>query len=351
MPPGEKPRTSGPRFVIVGASTFQGKEVKEVIEDRWPLADLKLLDDDATIGQLAEAAGEATFIQPVTPENFLFADFAIFACEAAFTLRHWKSAQEAGCSIVDISGALSAEPSANYPLFLSWLGGEAQSPTRAPDLALTGFCIPHPIAMMTALLMQRAERAGKLITASAQIFRPVSDLGKAAMDELHQQTVQLLAFQSQPREIFDQQLTFNMLTQYGGEAKVKMKDLVLTLRDQLRKMLGNEATLPAFQVLQAPLFHGQSVGLYIEYANAIEFQGVVHALDGEHVSITPPDEEPPNHVSAVGQDDIQLTVRQDANRPNGYWLWAVADNLRLAALMAAECITVLSASRPSRNIQ
>src|SRR5271168_2716812 len=129
MPQEKNARSSGPRFVIVGASTFQGKEVKEVIEDRWPSSNLKLLDDDATIGQLAEAAGEATFIQPVTRDNFEFADFVIFASDAAFTLLHWKSAQEAGCSIVDISGALSAEPSANYPMFLSWLGGDERSPS------------------------------------------------------------------------------------------------------------------------------------------------------------------------------------------------------------------------------
>src|SRR5277367_5787055 len=113
MPKVKTPRDSGPRFVIVGASTFQGKEVKEVIEDRWPASNLKLLDDDATIGQIAEAAGEATFIQPVTRDNFEFADFAVFASDAAFTRLHWKSAQEAECSIVDLSGALTAEPSAN----------------------------------------------------------------------------------------------------------------------------------------------------------------------------------------------------------------------------------------------
>jgi aspartate-semialdehyde dehydrogenase len=325
--------------------------VKEVIEDRWPTANLKLLDDDATIGQLTEAAGEATFIQPVTPENFEFADFAIFACDAAFTLRHWKSAQEAGCSIVDLSGALTAEPSAHFPMFLSWLGGNEHSPARTPDLSLTGFCVPHPIAMMTALLIQRVQDAGKMLFASAQLFRPVSDVGKAAMDELHLQTVQLLAFQSQPRDIFDQQLTFNLLTQYGGEAKVKMKDLVLTVRDQLRMMLGNEALLPAFQMIQAAIFHGQSVALYVEYAESADFHSVVASLEGEHVKIALPDEEPPNHVSTVGQDAIELTVRQDANRANGYWIWAVADNLRFAALMAADCVALLSASRPSRNIQ
>jgi hypothetical protein len=42
------------------------------------------------------------------------------------------------------------------------------------------------------------------------------------MDELHQQTVSLLSFQSLPREQYDAQVAFNLLPSLGDAAKVKL---------------------------------------------------------------------------------------------------------------------------------
>ena len=42
------------------------------------------------------------------------------------------------------------------------------------------------------------------------------------MDELHQQTVSLLSFQSLPREQYDAQVAFNLLPALGDAAKVNL---------------------------------------------------------------------------------------------------------------------------------
>ena len=46
------------RVAIVGASTLKGKELKEVLEDsNFPAVDVKLLDDEESLGQL-DSVGE-----------------------------------------------------------------------------------------------------------------------------------------------------------------------------------------------------------------------------------------------------------------------------------------------------
>src|ERR1051325_8176763 len=48
------------RVAIVGAATLKGKELKDVLEERnFPAVDIKLLDDDESLGQLAREAGSA----------------------------------------------------------------------------------------------------------------------------------------------------------------------------------------------------------------------------------------------------------------------------------------------------
>ncbi len=54
------------------------------------------------------------------------------------------------------------------------------------------------------------------------MLEPASEFGRAAMDELHQQTVSLLSFQGMPRAIYDAQAAYNLLSGLGENAKVSL---------------------------------------------------------------------------------------------------------------------------------
>src|SRR5438067_10076850 len=78
------------RVAIVGAGTLKGKELKDALDERkFPAVEIKLLDDDESLGQLDAVGDEPTFIQSVRPEHFEHLDFAFFAAEADFTRRKW----------------------------------------------------------------------------------------------------------------------------------------------------------------------------------------------------------------------------------------------------------------------
>src|SRR5207247_7370821 len=99
------------RLAIVGAGTLKGKEVAEVLEDRnFPSLDVKLLDDDESLGQLEAVKDEITFIQNVRSEQFEHIDFTFFASDQECTRRNWKVARTAGSAIVDLSFSLGDDP-------------------------------------------------------------------------------------------------------------------------------------------------------------------------------------------------------------------------------------------------
>jgi aspartate-semialdehyde dehydrogenase len=102
--------------------------------------------------------------------------------------------------------------------------------------------------------------------------------------------------------------------------------------------------------VQAPVFHGHVFSVYLETEKPLAIKDLSHALAGEHVVITSP-EDTPNNVSAAGQGDILVALSSDANHKNGVWLWAAIDNLRVSALTAAECAEAMTASRPRGQIQ
>ena len=75
------------------------------------------------------------------------------------------------------------------------------------------------------------------------------------------------------------------------------------------------------------------------------------AMAGDHVTIPGAEEDPTSNVSAAGQADVQLELKLDPVQPNGVWLWAAVDNLRISALTAVEIAESMTASRPTGKIQ
>lgn len=368
------------KVAIVGAATLKGKELKETLEDRnFPSTEILLLDDDDASGQLDVVRDEATFIHAVVRDSFDDVDLAFFASSEDFTLKNWKQAQKSGAAIVDLSYALEAERTLRVRS--PWLDREltareinarghgtgthqpsaAATPTTLPtgfpnlDLETTAVVVAHPAATMLALLMVRLQKAGALRTASATVFDPVSEQGKRGMDELHQQTLNLLSFQSMPKDVYDMQIAFNLLSRYGEEAKASLEQVTDRIARHFAHITRGKAQLPALQVLQAPTFHGHAISLYFETETKTTAQELQAAIAGDHINVVSQDEDGPSNVTAAGQDEILVSLRADrnggANGDRGFWLWAAGDNLKISAITALECALVLAAARPSGKIQ
>lgn len=337
------------RVAIVGAATLKGKELKEVLEDRnFPASGISLLDDDEALGQLDAVGDEATFIQAVRPEHFHGADFTFFASDPAFTRKHWKLARDAGSAIVDLSYALEDEP--GTAVRAPWLERELHEQPPAA-LETPAAVIAHPAAVVTALLLVRAQRAAAIRRAVVSVFEPASEQGRRGMDELHEQTVNLLSFHQLPKEVFDAQLAFNMLGRYGGSAPVTLEHVERRILSHYERIVAGRAPVPSLVLLQAPIFHAHTFSVYLEMETPVANGDLAEALAGEHVAVARQAEDSPTNVGAAGQDDIQVALRRDRRHENGFWVWAAADNLRLAALTAVDCAASLAASRPKGKVQ
>src|SRR5215472_13729248 len=98
------------RVAIVGAASLKGREIKDVLSERnFPTHDVRLLDDDESLGQLEAVGDEPTFIQSVLPEHMEGVDFTFFASDDKFTRGTWNLARKAASDIIDLSYGLEAE--------------------------------------------------------------------------------------------------------------------------------------------------------------------------------------------------------------------------------------------------
>jgi aspartate-semialdehyde dehydrogenase len=337
------------RAAIVGAASLKGKEVAEMLNERnFPAADIRLLDDDEAMGQLEAMGDEISFIQRVRAEQFENVDFTFFASDEECTRRNWKDARDAGSAIIDLSAALENEAGASVRSV--WIERElGQIPT--PELQ-PGPCVSaHPVAVTLALLLLRANKTGAIRRAVATIFEPASEHGQRGMDELHQQTVNLLSFQSLPKDVYDAQVAFNMVARYGQKSQPALDSVEDRVSRHYRKIAGGSAPLPSLLLLQAPVFHSHALAVFLEMDAPVDVQAVSQALAGDHITIPGVEEDSPSNVSSAGQADVQLSLKIDPVQSNGIWLWAAADNLRISALTAVECAESMTATRPTGKIQ
>jgi aspartate-semialdehyde dehydrogenase len=346
----EPARSSGLyRVAIVGAGTLKGKEVAEALDARnFPSVDVKLLDDDESLGQLEAIRDEVTFIQKVRAEEFRNVDVTFFASDPDCTRRTWKIARDSGSAIVDLSFALEDEPEAvvRSPWVERQLGQ-----TMVPELQPGPSVIAHPASVVLALLALRVQKAAQVKRIVATVFEPASEHGQPGMDELHQQTVNLLSFQQLPKNIFDTQVAFNLVSRYGEQSAPALSAVESRVLKHYRRIAGKDAPLPSLLLVQAPIFHGHAFAIHVEIEQVADVESISQALAGEHVIMTHGAEDAPTNVNAAGQDDIQVSVLPDANQATGFWLWVAADNLRIAAFTAVECAETIVATRPRGKIQ
>lgn len=338
------------KIAIVGASTLLGKELKEALSDSTlAAANFVLLDEEAE-GQLDQVGDEVTFIQTITVGSFDHADFTFFCGSEDQTRRHWQHARQAGSTVIDLSGALDREK--GVVVRAPWIGEEA-----APvDLLTPAVAAAHPAALALALLMDRLKQAAPVKFAAATVMLPASEFGRAAMDELHQQTVSLLSFQSLPRATYDAQAAYNMLSGMGEGAKVNMGSVEERIRRHYQSLTGGRGPALTLQTIHAPVFHGHTFLIAVELERPVERIALEEALSGDHVDLVLEDTDSPSNLAATGQDDVLVRLRPDAGARNPslisrMWLWAASDNLRIQAQNAVACALDLRRMRPQGKVQ
>jgi aspartate-semialdehyde dehydrogenase len=339
------------KIAIAGASTLLGRELKDVISES-PLAAARfaLLDEEDARGQLDQVGDEVTVIQGFGPDAFERVDFTFLCGSEALTRMYWSQALRSGSTVLDLSGALDQE--AGVLVRAPWLGSEA----AAADLFTPAVVPAHPAAVTLGLLLERVQQAAPVRVAAATVMLPASEFGRGAMDELHQQTVSLLSFQSLPRAIFDAQAAYNLLGGLGESTAIGLAGAEARIRRHYESLSAGRWPKLAMQVVLAPVFHGLTFSILAELERPVEISALEEALGGEHVDLVLEDTDSPSNLAATGQNDVLVRLRpeqttRNPNQTSRVWLWAAADNLRLHAQNAIDCAMDLRKLRPKGTVQ
>jgi aspartate-semialdehyde dehydrogenase len=357
-----KNSAGGFRVGVVGASSLLGKELLAVLEERkFPTSRLVTpgaLDDSEPDLPVLDLGGglEAAIAEADVGESDL--DFVFLAApirksakkgktEAAEEISFLQSTQRLAnatqCKVIDMSECLAHEAGGVLSVPLLDRGNNAGEGME-PGATARFFRSAHPATIIISSILLRLGARFPIKSAVAQVFGPVSEIGTQAIDELQKQTLNLLTFQKIPQSVFGTQLAFNLLPRLGRSRGTPIHDLGSQIQKELAAYLGGRATMPALRVVYGPVFHSLACSLYIDLVQPATAEALTQALTGPPISVRKNSEAPPTQVEVAGSSEIFVdALVPDAVHAEGVWIWAAADNLRLAAVNAVEIAESLDA--------
>ncbi len=324
-----------PVATIVGGDTLLGRELRELMSQSELRPEVRLMTADEEGGSvLSEQDDEMLVISSLEEGNLAGASVVFLAgCSSSSRRALEVVSRDAGApAIIDLTHGLEDHPKARL---------------RAPVVEPLDFVAPpgavhviaHPAAIALALFYSRLHKRFPVKRSVVQVFEPASERGQRGIEELQQQTISLLSFKNVPKQVFDAQLSFNVLPRYGTEAPQKLEDIELRIDRHLATLLSvsGNMPMPSLRLLQAPVFHGYSCSVWAEFEDSPGEQPLAEALGSAQIEIRTADQEPPSNVGSAGQSGITVgALEADRNHPRAWWFWLVADNLRIVAENALE---------------
>lgn len=324
----------GYRIAVVGATGMVGREILNTLAERkFPISEIQAVASSTSMGQQV-SFGEDKVLQiiPLTEFQFSGFDFVFFAAGELVSAEFAPMAAEAGCIVIDNSSHFRQEP--EVPLIVPEVNPEALSCLRECNIIANPNCVALPLTMALKPL-QDAVGLKRVVVST---YQSVSGAGRAAMDELFNQTRAIYMNQPVLKEELPKQIAFNVIPQINiflpdGSTFEETKVSVET-----QKILGLNLGM-AITCVRVPVFIGHAMAVAVELDGPLsvgEARALWRKFPGLSIIDYRQEDGYVTPVEAVGEDSVFISrIRSDKSVENGLLFWLVSDNLRKGAALNA----------------
>ncbi len=317
---------------VVGATGAVGNEMISILSERkFPIEQLRLFASERSAGKTLEYNGKEIKVELLKEDVFKGIDIALFSAGAERSKHFAPISAESGCVVVDNSSAWRMDP--EIPLVVPEVNPD--------DINKHKGIIANPncstIQMVVVLKPIHDEAVVKRVVVST--YQAVSGTGKDAMDELTEQTGNLLSFKEIKCNVYPYQIAFNCLPHIdvfleNGYTKEEMK-----MVNETKKIMGDDSIKVTATAVRLPVYRGHSESLNIETVyklTANDARAIMSEAEGIVVFDAPEKNVYPLPFDCASKDEVYVgRVREDDTVENGLNMWIVSDNLRKGAALNA----------------
>ncbi|APJ10938.1 aspartate-semialdehyde dehydrogenase [Bacillus safensis] len=315
----------GLHVAVVGATGAVGQQMLKTLADRdFEMDTLTLLSSKRSAGTKVTFRGQEYTVQEATPESFEGVNIALFSAGGNVSKALAPEAVKRGAIVVDNTSAFRMDE--NIPLVVPEVNEK--------DLHDHQGIIANPncstIQMVAALEPLRQAYGMKKVIVST--YQAVSGAGHEAIDELYSQSQAILNKEDVTPEVMPYQIAFNAIPQID-----KFQDNGYTFEEmkminETKKIMHMPELEVAATCVRLPIETGHSESVYVELesndATVEDLKSILKDAPGITLQDDPSQQIYPMPADAVGKNDVFVgRIRKDLDRPNGFHMWIVSDNL------------------------
>ncbi len=318
---------------VVGATGNVGQEMLSILDERqFPVRNAYAIASRQSIGREVSFGDRTLKCRDLETFDFSGVDIALFAAGGAVSKEWALKAARAGAVVIDNSSHFRMHP--DVPLVVPEVNPEAVRGFAKMNIIANPNCSTAQLVVALKPLHDAAT-IRRVVVAT---YQSTSGKGKAAMDELFQQTKGIYVNDAATPDIFTKQIAFNVIPHIDefmedGYTKEEWKMVVET-----KKILDPKIKLTATCV-RVPVFVGHSEAVNVEFERPIsddEAREILRAAPGILVFDKREDGGYVTPVECVGEFATFVSrIRVDPTVDNGLAFWVVSDNLRKGAALNA----------------
>ena len=318
---------------VVGATGAVGETMLSILEERdFPVGEVYALASSNSVGKRIPFKEGSLKVEDLATFDFSKAQIGLFSPGASVSEIYAPIAAKAGCVVIDNTSQFRYDD--DIPLIVPEV-----NPDKIVDYKNRGIIAnPNCSTIQMLVALKPIYDAVGITRINVCTYQAVSGTGKEAIEELSQQTVNLLNLKPVEAKVYPKQIAFNVLPQIdvfmdNGYTKEEMKMVWET-----KKILGDDSVLVNATAVRVPVFYGHSEAVHIETRDKISADAVRDLLEKAE-GVTVIDERvnggyPTAVTDSAGRDNVFVgRIREDISHPKGISLWVVADNVRKGAAL------------------
>ena len=318
---------------VVGATGAVGEAMLSILEQRdFPVNKVHAVASSRSAGSNIKFKGEELVVEDLEKFDFNGIDIGLFSPGASVSRIYAPKAAAAGAVVIDNTSQFRYDT--DIPLVVPEVNADDISLYKNRSIVANPNC--STIQMVVAL--KPIYDAVGIERINVATYQAVSGTGKEAIEELHQQTVDLLNGKPINPAVYPKQIAFNALPhidvfQENGYTKEEMKMVWET-----RKIMGDETIQVNSTCVRVPVFYGHSEAVHVETRDKIHLEEVRRILKDAPGVVLLDDRKDGGYPTAVtegsGTDGVYVgRIREDISHPRGLNLWVVSDNVRKGAAL------------------
>jgi aspartate-semialdehyde dehydrogenase len=327
-----------PRVAVVGASSLIGEALVERLrEQKFQTSALHLLDDARELGRPAVRVdgedGEPREVQIGDIASFDFSSVELaFFCARTAVAASYAEAAAAHAWVIDGSSAFRGR--ADVPLVVADVNGGELASRAADSRGLIALPGSASAALSTVLAPLHALAGLKRVDVAT--YQAVSGSGRAAMEALAAETVDLLGGRTTKRHSFGKQIAFNVIPQVDALEADGASLEERRLATETRRVLGLPGLALNATAVRVPVFFGHSFAVHASFERDCDVPSASAVLRRSNgvalIEADSPTGFPTPATEALAPDRVYVgRLRVDSTRDRSLNFWVVADNVRKCA--------------------